>query len=186
MIWVPCGGCLVTEDYTFEAEPNLPPVILSKAGEFAIGDHVWIDKSMLSEWRLQVQVRDENVEQPLEAHWRIVHEGDLTPPFERLPVQVADQPVRELEIFVPTEGLHDYACHSLELAVSGSFQGFTAPMYFDTVLPGDESDVARAKWWIWEGEGEVLTPPANQLEIFNSCITVTVLTAGETIQGGSP
>jgi hypothetical protein len=175
----------VTEPITFETEPDLPPVILSKAGEPAIGRIVWIDKSMQSQWLLKAQVRDENVEQELEAHWRIVTEDEPLPEFQSRPVEVADQPVRDLEIYVGTDGLLDYRCHRFELAVSGSFLPFIGRSSFDRVALDDEDDVAYAVWWIWEGEGEALTPDDRKVAISNSCPTEDVRAAGTT-QGGLP
>jgi hypothetical protein len=69
---------------------------------------------------------------------------------------------------VNTANLVNYRCHRLELLVSGSFIGFTDPERFGLVAPGDETDVASAVWWIWEGQGET-TPIARKGEIAESC-----------------
>ena len=178
LLGVPCSGCLVTEEYTFEGEPDLPPVILGKAGFPEIGKIVWID-NVRSEWRLQVQVRDENVGQELQAQWRVQHQEDMMPPFVVLDIPVSDGPIRELEIVVNTGNLLEYRCHRLELAVSGRFFGWPEPEFFGRVPLGDEADVARALWWIFEGQGPDLTPPAQQAAINASCPTVENLTAAQ-------
>jgi hypothetical protein len=171
ILWALCGGCLVTEEIPFDEEPNLPPVILSKPGEPEIGSIIWIDKSALPQWMLRVQVRDENVEQSLEAHFRIRRQIEMYPRFDSLPVPSATgTPLRDLDIFVDTAGLRDYECHRLELVVSGSFiAGLTTPEDFQFVMSEDQSDIAFASWWIWEGEGRD-TPDANRLAVLESCV----------------
>jgi hypothetical protein len=168
ILWALCGGCLVTEEIPFDGEPNLPPVILSTPGEPKIGSIVWINKSALPRWMLRVQVRDENVEQPLEAHFRIRRSSEMFAQFDSLPVPSATgTPLRDLDIFVDTASLHDYECHRLELAVSGSFiEEETSPETFQIVT--DRSDIAFASWWLWEGEGRD-TPDANKLAVLESC-----------------
>jgi hypothetical protein len=180
--WVPCSGCLVTEEITFEEEPNSPPVILTRSGQPEIGTNVWIDNSTQSEWQLRVQVRDENVDQPLEARWRIQTQDQMQPPFVSRPILGGTEPVRELDIFVDTAGLQLYECHRFELVVSGSFiPDRVEPPFFRIVL--DEDDLAYASWEIWEGEGEILTPPESRLKIFDSCTAFEPLLSNETPLG---
>lgn len=188
MLWVPCSGCLVTEEFTFEAEPNVPPVLLSVAGEPKIGRIFWIDNSVQSQFELKVQVRDENVEQPLEAHVRIQHQDEMAPawaPPIAVPPAALGNPVRDLNIFIDTEGLQPYTCHLLELVVSGSFfPDVTEPELFQYVLPEDRDDLAFASWLIWEGEGPS-TLPADKLHIIESCEPFADMIGAETIPGGA-
>jgi hypothetical protein len=185
IVWLSCGGCLVTDAITFDEEPNLPPIVLSKVGEPEIGSIVWIDKFAMPQWTLGVQVRDENLEQPLEAHWRIRTRDERSPRFHPLPVpSVAGSPVRDLDLFIDTAGLQDYECHRLELVVSGSFiEGLTDPDSFAFVRPEHLYDLAFASWWIWEGEGRD-TPDASKLMIFDSCDAFEDLMAAEPTLGG--
>ena len=184
LLAAPCSGCLVTGKHTFDEEPNSPPVILSKTGQPAIGKIVWID-NVQPEWRFEVRVRDEDVDDVLEARWRVRHLDDLEPVFESREVRGSGSALRDLEVVVNTANLIEYRCHQLELVVSGSFPGFTAPEFFDTVLPGDEDDVARAMWTIWEGQGPS-TPPALQGQIAASCETIVNLLGTETMPTMEP
>lgn len=174
---LPCG-CLVTDKQTFEGQPNSPPVILSKTGQPTIGMIVWID-NVQPEWQLEVQVRDEDVDQVLQAQWRVWRVDDPDPMFDTLDdIERTGEPIRNLQIRVNTANLVNYRCHRLELLVSGSFIGFTDPDFFGLVAPGDEADVARASWLIWEGQG-LDTPPMQLAEIAQSCETIKGVMPGE-------
>jgi hypothetical protein len=131
-------------------------------------------------------VRDENVDQPLEAHVRIRHEADMVPEWAPpIPVPPSGNPVRDLTIFIDTDGLQFYTCHRLELVVSGSFlPDFIEPGAFQYVLPEDRDDLASAAWWILEGEGSS-TPDADRLRISRSCDAFAVLLAADTVMGGA-
>jgi hypothetical protein len=146
-------GCLVTDEIMFEGEPNVPPVILDTPDSRApIGSHIWIDSSADTKmWTLDVLVRDENIDQPLVAHWRIVSDPNVLVPFFPQELQPG-QLERDLTIRVQTETLKLGVCHRLELKVSGSFLKKTTPPYFDAVRDGAEHDIAGAVWWLWEGE----------------------------------
>jgi hypothetical protein len=172
LLGVPCGGCLVTGKHHFDEEPNSPPVILSKTGQPPIGSIVWID-NVQPEWRFQVSVRNEEVDEELKARWRVVHQDETEPMFvERLVTLSAEGELRELEVVVNTANLIENRCHQLDLVVSGSFPALAmTPMNFDTVLMGDEDDVARARWMIWEGQGQATTPSEQLADIARSCPT---------------
>jgi hypothetical protein len=175
----------VTEEITFDGEPNLPPVILTRPGEPTIGSIVWVDSSTQSQWTLLVQVRDENVEQTLEARWRIRQQRDMQPPFVSRLIPGGSEPVRDLDIFVDTGGLTPYRCHRFELVVSGSFiPELTEPQFFDVVLPANRSDIASASWWIWAGQGRD-TPDMNKLEIFDSCEVEDAQPVETVVEGGA-
>jgi hypothetical protein len=169
------GGCLVTDPITFNDEPDLPPSILNKPGfEPKIGGMLWVKKARTPEWDMEVQVRDENIQQEIVAHWRIRHEGNMRAAFEATTVPRGDQPVRDFVFSVQSDDLREYRCHMLELAVSGSFfRHETRPQFFDMVQ--NEGDIAYATWWILEGDGELDTPDEQRLSIFNSCETIETL-----------
>jgi len=184
MIWVPCGGCLVTDEFHFQAEPNLPPVFVNRPGEPEIGEHIWIDNSVQSQRRLGVRIRDENVEQELELHWRIRQDREMVPEWAAVPVPTASgNPERDVDIFINADRLPRYTCQRLELVVSGSFiPELIEPEYFAFVVPEDRSDRGFALWWIWEGEG-IDTPDQNWLQIAKSCPALD-LPATDTVAGG--
>lgn len=150
----PGTGCLVTDEIMFENEPDFPPVILDALRPVArIGTHVWIDSSAdIKTWPLDVRVHDENILQPLVAHWRVVADDTRKDPsFEEVKLPKG-QLVRDLRILVQTEALELGTCHKLELVVSGSFFKKLDPPYFEAVPDGAEADVAKAVWWLLEGD----------------------------------
>ena len=183
-------GCLVTDEITFNDDPDLPPAILNKPGfEPKIGGLIWIDKSKLTEWPMQVQIRDENVRQDLVGHWRIKRlrdEGMFEPRFDIAPVPIGDEPVRDFPFNVQTDDLREGECHRLELAVSGSFFINNAPRYFDEVPAGREDDFAYAWWWIWEGDGDNNTSPDEAKALLDTCNASEQLLMPAAVNMGAP
>ena len=176
-----CAGCLVTDEIMFESEPNFPPVILDAPPPTApIGDHVWIDSSAdVKTWRLDVRVRDENITQPLVAHWRVVADaGRKDPSFEHLNLSPGLL-VRDLPIFVQTEALELGTCHKLELVVSGSFFKKLDPAYFEAVPDGAEDDVAKAVWWLLEGD--MHASAEEKARLIDTCNAVNGVVADESV-----
>jgi hypothetical protein len=167
------SGCLVTDEITFNDEPDLPPEILSSPSSEPIGGVFWVDKSdrRLTEVPITVGIRDENVRQGLTAHWRLRRrEGEELPMFVSDDVPAGDEPVRDFTLHVQTGDLVEGECHRLELAVSGSFyiNKTSNPIYFDKVPEGRESDVTYAWWLIWEGRNDLVGSEYEKL--VSSCI----------------
>jgi hypothetical protein len=172
-----CSGCLVSDTITFPIEADVPPVILDRpATETAIGSMVWISKAATPpEWPMKVIVRDQNSSQPLEAHWRVVQEGETSPPFAKQDVPLSGQVTRPFEFRVQSDVLKMGKCHQLVLAVSGSFfdarnpddTRFDDPKYFD--LPANIDDLAVASWWIFEGQGPMHASTDEEARLFESC-----------------
>ena len=178
----PSAGCLVTDEIMFESERNVPPVILDAAdrSKAPIRSHVWIDRSAVPKmWTVAVQVRDENIDQPLVARWRVVNDTEDVY-FDQLDLQPG-QLLRDLSITVLTETLLLGKCARLDLVVSGSFIKSNDPRYFDLTTAGTPEDVAYARWWLWEGErGESAEA---QAELLKSCPgTVDGVVAGASTQ----
>lgn len=159
------SGCLVTEEITFDEEPDLPTVIVdAPASKTPIGRIVWLDKSAQPSWDFVVKVRDENLSQELDAHYRVVTQDNDFPPFDSVELPGGgDSEERELMLRVKSESLRVGECHRLELAVSAAFLGGTKPVFFDEVLPGREDDRAYASWTLWEGPGSMLATDLTRL-----------------------
>jgi hypothetical protein len=183
----PAAGCLVTDPITFEEEPNVPPVLLTAPGERAyLGSNVWIDRTARPQWDLRLKVRDENVDQDLTAHYRIVHEGEISPPFDSIdvPARPDGAVLRDLLVTVQTEILNQRECHRLEVAVSGSFfpeDRNDQPAFFDAV-DGPEDDIFVGVWWIWEGRGEMQTSPEDKARLIDSCNAIELLEGTSTVE----
>ena len=104
--WLVCGGsvgCLVTDQIEFDTDCNVPPMIIDVPSPVAAIDQiVWIDKSTTKMFSLAVKVRDENITEPLQAHWRIVSKEDPLPRFETVAITVSGDELRDLSIDVQT------------------------------------------------------------------------------------
>jgi len=181
-------GCLVTDKITFPTEPDIPPMIVDAPGTSTpIGSVLWVNKaSTPAEFRLPVQVRDENLTQPLEAHWRVLTAGNASPPFDTFPLSPQGQLLRDLTVVVRNDSLHMGECHRVELAVSGSFfPNRTAPAFFDAA-PKDE-DVAHASWTVWEGRGDALATPEEKAKLVDTCNAIeALLMPAMTTQAATP
>ena len=174
-----CGagvGCLVTDQIEFETERNVAPMIFDGPSSVAkIGQTVWIDKASRTMLQLQVKVRDENVNEPLQARWRLVSKGDPVPQFESKDIPVSGEVVRDLAFDVQTGPLRDGECARIELVVSGSFGKKTNGLYFADTTSEDDSDIDYAFWNIWEGEGQSRTSPEELGRLAASCPTNEML-----------
>jgi hypothetical protein len=173
-VLVACSGCLVTSKYDIPDPTNVPPIIQDDPASIAkIGSIIWLDSQNPQSWTFSVQVRDEDIDQVLDARWRLVRQGEPLPPFTRLQPFQAGPLAPPLQITVESTKLSDGECHHLELAVSGSFwkdmlgMDRTDPLYFAEVTV--EDDLALASWWIWEGEGNTETNDDEWKRLAKSC-----------------
>lgn len=172
------AGCLVTDEITFDEEPDLPTVIVDTPGtKTPIGRIVWLDKSAQPMWDFAVKVRDENLAQELTAHYRVVTRENDAPPFQTVPLPASDMELRDLKLPVKSESLRDGECHHLQLAVSAAFFPRTEPVFFDAVPPGRESDIAYASWWLWEGPGVMLATDPDKARLAQTCGAIEDLLA---------
>lgn len=170
------SGCLVTDEITFEEEADLPTVIVDAPGtKTPIGSIVWLDSETQSSWPFPVRVRDENLGQPLTAHYRVVTAENEFPTFVPVELKPSGAELRDLTLTVKSESLRVGECHRLELAVSAYFLGGTRPVFFNEVLPGREGEVAHASWLLWEGPGDMLATDLARLA--QSCVTIEDLLA---------
>ena len=180
LLLAPLSGCLVTEEITFDEEPDLPTVIVdAPSSKTPIGRTLWLDKSAAPSWDFNVRVRDENVSQELIAHYRVVTQDTATPQFDTQTLKPNNgEELRDLKLTVKAESLRVGECHHLELAVSAAFLESTRPV-FDAVPPGRETDVAYASWSLWEGPGAMLATDWERLA--RSCRAIEDLLAPTTV-----
>ncbi len=181
LLFGPYAGCLVNDEIMFEEEPDFPPVILDAPNPVApIGEHIWIDSSVTAMWPLDVRVRDENINQELIAHWRVLGEGETLEDFDQV-ILAPGLLVRDLQISVNSaRSLDRGSCHRLELAVSGSFFKNQKRREVFDVRPDDaQEDIDTAVWWIWEGRGEMLTDDQQKARLIDSCNAIEALLASD-------
>lgn len=154
-------ACLVTDPVEFEVERGSPPMLIDRpltgVDDSPLGSIFWADKDEITGWTFRARVRDEDLLQDLQLHWRILkHMETTTPPFERIDLRADGVKLtRDVNIFVSPGRLSESQCHKLEIAVSGNFTDQTEPAYFGLALVPD--DVARGVWWLLEGDGDLVS-----------------------------
>ncbi len=172
------SGCLVTSEIDFQVEENVPPLVLDKPGEEGtIGSVLWVDIDDTN-WELLVDVRDENIGQPVTARWRVQTEEQDEPEFKQAELAPSGTARRELRITLDQGDLVAGECHRLQLVVSSSFVEGSTPNRFDITSPVE--DIGRANWWLWEGMGEASADPDEALRLINSCRT-SILEGSQTV-----
>lgn len=141
-------ACLVTESVPFPDEANVPPSIVSSAGAVnPLDEIVRFDLDSTGptdggggtqESRFQVQVRDPNVSQSLQAKV-FVNSASL---LDREIPPMGSQLARPFEFTVPASSFSPAGnCYKVELLVSGGFR-------FGSRVPIDPADIAQAVWWV--------------------------------------
>jgi hypothetical protein len=138
-----------------------------------IGSVIWIDKSTMTMFTMAVKVRELNVTQTLQVHFRLATKDDMNPRFTAQDlIPQGGMPLRDLMFQVQTDPLHEHECAQLQVAVSGSFIHSDNPSYFDISRSDDNADVAEANWWIWEGKGQAQTTDLDKAHLLSSCATM--------------
>ncbi len=146
LLCVTASACLVTEDVDYSPEPNWPPSIESQPGaqhplrELVVVDLDALPDGGLSELPLEVEIRDPNVDDELQAKVFVDEEQNAT---VRAPVPPSGEPVRRLTVAVPLQGpLLVLGCHRVELRVTRRFR-FVPPQE-----PEEPGDLGTAVWWV--------------------------------------
>lgn len=179
-------GCLVTDEIKFSEPENHPPMFVPGARRVAQGDLIYADKDERTSWPFALRVRDIDIAQDLEVHWRVVTQGsDLRRRTIALPAE--GSALRDFELIVnPTDLSFDY-CHRVDVAVSGSFNkpfDDEPEDPFDFNGRTDFYDLVELSFYIWEGD-----PSANDpIKLVETCPTQlyeppTVTTGGAAGEG---
>jgi hypothetical protein len=183
------SGCLVADPIDFEPPRNNPPAfVIEQRPKLQVGDILFVDNRAAPSWSYTFRVRDPDVTQPLEVHWRIINGSDADPdrePTKSLPVNGST--IREFDIVISSVRLNSDECHRIEVAVSGSF---LKPFEGDDEEFGlflersDRDDLALFSFWIWEGE---LSSNDSQ-KLIDTCMArpsePSVVSAGASGEGG--
>lgn len=156
------GGCLVTQDIEFEGQDNFPPAFVFRPPSIPpMGEILTVDTDDLSDQNrtnleFTLQVRDDNIKQPLQTQIRLrtLESPNFTERriIDRDGIEIPGTgAVRTFTFTISTTELLDLHCHKLELAVSREFRDLTligeARVF---AVPEDDGDVAIATWWLWE------------------------------------
>ena len=141
-------GCLVTENVSFPDETNVPPSVVSATSAVNPLDKIVrydLDSTGPSdggggtqEARFEVQVRDPNLSQSLQAKVFVNDRSLLDREIPPMGTQLA----RPFEFTVPGSSFSPAGnCYRVELLVSGGFR-------FGSRVPIDPVDIAQAVWWV--------------------------------------
>jgi hypothetical protein len=180
-------GCVVTDPIDFERPANNPPqfVLDSRPSAIQLGSIQYVRAASAPSWTFDFLVRDTDVNQPLDVHWRIYtgNQPGFRKTTQRLPATGSE--LRELGIIVDSSGDLDIdSCHRVEIGVSSSF---TLP--FDGVdddLRGfdereDPFDYDLFTFWIWEGDPTTRDP----MNLVATCDTGVIQPPATTGAGGA-
>lgn len=176
------SACLVTDEIQFPEDVSYPPTIVDVPGAEIIGAIVWIDLEghPQNEWSFPIRIRDDNVDQTLDARYRVVPGGETLPLWTQDEIAPSGSPVREdYEVKVRFGDLKPGKCHRVELAVSGTFVKRSRPSPGLFHVTTDEDDLALVSWTIWEGTGASATTGEKALLIDNCEAIDTFLEAAQ-------
>jgi hypothetical protein len=153
-------ACLVTDPVEFEVEQGSPPMLIDRpqtgVEDTPLGSIFWANTQQMTGWTFRARVRDEDVLQDLQLHWRIVKHMQTTPTFDSIDLPANGVSLtRDINVFVSPGDLSESECHKLEIAVSGNFTNQTEPAYFGLTLVPE--DVARGVWWLLEGDKDLVS-----------------------------
>lgn len=182
MIAVPSllSGCVVTDPIEFDQPVNNPPMFVDRPGsQLNVAALKWVanDDPAAPSWPFRFRVRESDLTQQLEAHWRIVLDGNTNPDRKdtiQIPPTRTGSLTRDFEIVINNTDLVADNCHRIDVAVSGSFEQ-PAPgdpedrSQFDNRTERD--DIARFTFWIWEGDPD----NADYQKLIETCRAETVV-----------
>lgn len=178
------SGCLVTDPIEFDRPANNPPAfVMERPPKLQLGEIKYLSaRDVPSGWKFTLRVRDQDVDQELEAQWRIVTGGTARKRKSTIIIPATGAQVRELTIPVDQGELDTDSCHRVEIAVSGSFvKPFEGDMEdltrFADVDVDDRFDIAMFTFWIWEGEPNA-NDPAKLVETCGAQLFIAPTVAG--------
>lgn len=159
----------MTSAEEFPEETPVPPAVLDNPT--APVGAIWaIDKDKVSNLRLGITVRDENLDDVLQVQARLSVGGE--PPYDFVcplgTINPTNMPTRDVfEVPIETQKLKVGLCTRVEVVVSQKFSGGCMG------IPSEGDDSAHANYWIWEMSRMPAMNPAAAQVLLTSCQTVT-------------
>jgi hypothetical protein len=170
------NSCLVTDEITFDDEPNVPPVLIdSPSSATPIGDIIYFDYLSSSTGpslqdasayappsiEFSLRVRDENVEQPLEARRNLFVQDVSSGKFVSdknsivgVPIGISREKIRDIDFTIEAGFFEENRCYRVELAVTSAFENSKFNQN-NWAVPKTEADIAKARWYVVTGESAV-------------------------------
>ncbi|HEX7477066.1 MAG TPA: hypothetical protein VF331_04625 [Polyangiales bacterium] len=192
------SGCLVTDPVTFKDEVNVPPVIIGDR-KIPVGSIIKVDVTAAgpNELRIPVTIRDENVGQELFERTLVTKSNGYvfyTCPEPSIPPSGSVNR-SDFQIVINKTDLNPGECHRVDFVVSSRFthcenavsdggpldneQVATVVGLFDQA--SDFTDIARARYWIWEVSGGALSNPQAAQALAESCKVIDATHPSSTV-----
>lgn len=172
------SGCLVTDQIDLPAVPQSPPVVSLK--DYDDGENlILFERSIEKELVVNLEIRDEDLTEPLRARWRIVSKE--RPPGSPMREYSCPEPLipgtgslkRDHKLTIFSSSLAAGKCSRVDFIVSASFKDCDGnDDWDDTTQVDDDSDVGRLSFWIWDVSGQPLIMPDTALALTMSCPVV--------------
>lgn len=162
----------MTSPVEFEEEVNIPPVLLDST-ESPLGGLYEFDRLIARELRLDVRVRDENVDDEVHLRARVSVEPSTMGYTEVCPeiyIPPSNEPERAAGTLTLTESqIQRGACNLVEIFVSSQFYQDCEEDNYS--LPADRDDLASGRFWVLDLTGDPYLNPMRAQALLNSCQT---------------
>jgi hypothetical protein len=170
------GGCVVTSAEEFPEELQVPPVIVDRP-DFPLGSIIRSDQTKENGLRLEINVRDQNIDDVLQVHATLTVVGqrdpDLVCPMRDL--ETSGQPDRgQYDLVIDRAKIRAGTCSLLDVYVSRKFVGTCTDKPNAFTYPRDDDDFAHATFYIWEMSGDPVSNPSAATDLVNTCPTITL------------
>jgi hypothetical protein len=177
---LPLQACVVTDPVEFKDEVDVPPIIVDDPalpnGSIIKFEKVEGGAQEAKEIEIDLQIRDDNVQQALAVRTRITKADNTTilSICPDTPLARQGTPISDYSLKIPQAYLNPGECARVEVVVSGHF----GPCYtdnkkandrFDLVSFDHPDDIARATYWVWEVGQNVLGDAKASQTLANSC-----------------
>jgi hypothetical protein len=164
------SGCLVTDQFTLEPQPQSSPTILAGDPMYPIGGVIKFDARSANMLSIPLQIRDENLTEPLRLRWRTKTTEPVQCPDLMVPGGSGTL-LRDTMLMIGATEFDPGSCTRVDLAVSAFFTDCMKrkdPQYFDFPTTDNDNDVGLATFLVWEGGSDPISPSAAQ-KIVTTC-----------------
>ncbi|HET8933443.1 MAG TPA: hypothetical protein VFN67_08395 [Polyangiales bacterium] len=144
----------MTDQIELPPVPQSPPVITLTGYDDKV---IKFDRDKHNETELTVElsIRDEDVNETLEARWRIVslvHPPGVVENQFRCPepeIVGTGSVMRSYPLRLSVSSFAPGKCSRVDVIVSASFKNCKPDKWIDTTQPDDDTDVGRLSFWVW-------------------------------------
>lgn len=142
----------MTDQIELPPVPQSPPVITLTGYDDKV---IKFDRDKNNELTVDLSIRDEDVNETLEARWRIV--SLVRPPGVPENQFPCDEPqivgtgsvMRSYPLRLRASSFAPGKCSRVDVIVSASFKNCKPDKWIDTTQQDDDSDLGRLSFWVW-------------------------------------